>query len=473
MPHVAKRNHIQYKYDIPGLPRYLRDSSGYAMYLVLIVLSIIGILGYITFTNQGETRMLAARELKKLQTSLLAESGLAKAEYFLNGGDPKGILWETTGMDDSIRGNGEIHLEAMRFGGFTKITSIGARNKFSCTIQGLAGRELPGNLSPVLTLAGGIPGLVLDDVSLINGTVVIHGGYVGRGKNKQRITGSEKWVRVMNSPKLPFDVTPILQLMDSLSAGRIALLSQSQAIRGDVTINPSNDTLLGRDTLVVVGNCSILGVSVTDKTIACAGYLSVDGNAQCAGSAFSAESLTVGACSTDECLFCSDRNLTVAAGHHNSQFLSTDTIFVKKAATFDNLSAWISFRTLKPDTLKSGGVVFERGGTYAGCCVSFTDSTEKPKRSEDLPAVNLGQNSTFNGCIITDGNANIDSTKITGHVWAGLLKTTGPNNVQYINYLFATRLGAPKTELPFLLVRQNDGEKSIKLAFWERKRNYK
>ena len=53
------------------------------MYLVLVVLGIFGILGFITFSNRGQTQILAARELKNLQTTLLAESGLAKAEYYL------------------------------------------------------------------------------------------------------------------------------------------------------------------------------------------------------------------------------------------------------------------------------------------------------------------------------------------------------------------------------------------------------
>ena len=447
----------------------LGNSSGYIFYLVLVVLALIGILGYITFTNQGQTQVLAARELKKLQTSLLAESGLSKAQYFLNGGDPKGIMWETRGMDDSIAGKGTIHVSAIRFGGFTKMSSAGTRFGMTCSIAGVAGRDLMDEMKPVITLTGGIPGLVLDESTTITGNIVLSGGYLARGKNKQPVKDAQKWVAVKKSPRLPFDVMPLKMFIDTLSAGRISSLSSPRAYQGSLTIDNTNDTIIkNRDSLVVLGNCTISGGQFSGKTIICAGFMSVGEKVECSDVAFLAESLEVKGGKSDLCLFCSDRNMKINGGNHNSQFISTDTIFVAKEATFKKLTVWMSFRTLKRDTLKTGGVVFAGNGNYSGCCLSFQDSTQKEKRVPDMTAVLLGKNSTYCGSIITDGNIEINTNSIAGHVWAGLIKTTEENKMQYVNFLFRTKVKAPVKEPPFLLV----GGPPVKLSIEGMRREY-
>jgi hypothetical protein len=447
----------------------INNSSGYIFYLVLVVLALIGTLGYITLTNTGQTQVLAARELKKLQTSLLAESGLIKAEYFLNGGDVKGILWETKGMVDSIAGKGEICVKAARFGGFTKISSAGSRQGMTCFLSGIAGRELMEEMQPVITLFGGIPGLVIDENTAITGKVVLSGGYLARGKNKQPIKEAYKWVSVKKSQHLPFDITPIKSFIDTLSAGRISLLSYPKAFQGSLTIDKSNDTIItNHDSLVVVGNCIISEGKFFGKTIVCAGFMSIGDNVECSEASFLAESLEVKGGKSDLCLFYSDKNMKIGRGCHNSQFISTDTIFVGKDAKFEKLTVWMSFRTLKRDTLKTGGVVFAENGDYSGCCLSFQDSTQKEKRIADMPVVVLGKNSVFNGSIITDGNVEINNNNITGHVWAGLIKTTEENKMQYVNFLFKTKIKAPIREPPFLLV----GGAPVRLNYYETKRNY-
>jgi hypothetical protein len=448
---------------------FFNNSSGYVLYIVLVVLAIVGTLGYITFTDRGQARMLAARELKKIQTSLLAESGLTKAEYFMGGGDPKGILWETKGVTDSIAGHGTIHLEAMRFGAFAKVLAAGSRQGMSCDIAGIAGRDIIKEMRPVLTLTGGIPGLIIEDNTAIKGNIVLSGGYLYRGKNRQPVKGAEKWVSIRKSPRLPFDVTPIKTYIDTLSCRRISLLSGPKVIQGNVTLDKSNDTLIGkRDSLVVLGNCAIINVKIEKKTIICAGFLSIADSAECTESSFLAESLEVKAATTGLCLFYSDKNLKVTAGSHNSQFISTDTIFVAKDAKFGELTVWLSYCTLKKDTLKTGGVVFSENGNYSGCCLCFQDSLQKAKRIADMAVVSLGKKSSFKGSIITDGNVDINADTITGHVWASLIKTTGENKMQYINYLFKSGLSLPSAEPPFLLV----GSAPVKLNIREARKEY-
>jgi len=269
-----------------------RNSPGYVMYLVLVVLGILGILGFITFSNRGQTQILAARELKNLQTTLLAESGLAKAEYYLGGGDAKGILWETRGMDDSIGGKGKIHVEATRYGGFTRISSAGFRQGGTCVLSGMAGRDLLQNMTPVITLTGGIPGLVIDQSTSITGNVVLSGGYLGIGKSKQQVKGSNKWVLATKSPRLPFDVAPIRSVIDTLTAIKAALLSYRNAFQGDMTIDSTNDSLArNRDTLVVLGNCTVSGGRIDNKIVVCAGLLSVESKVECTGTRFLADSI--------------------------------------------------------------------------------------------------------------------------------------------------------------------------------------
>jgi hypothetical protein len=440
-------------------------NSGYVMYVVLIVLAITGTLAYGMITNRGQTQELAAREMKKLQVALLAESGLTKAEYFLNRGDGQGLAWQTTGMGDTFGNSGSMYLEVKRFGGFVRVSSTGKRDGNSCTINSIVGRDLLKNLKPVLTITGGLSNLLIDDDTRITGAVVLSGGYCEKSNTRQPIAAMAKFASVRKSPTLPFDAMPIKTFIDTISAQRIALLSDPLAVHGDIVINSSNDTLLKREKLVVVGNCTIHGTIVNGKTIICAGFLSLSDSTSCLESTILAESLEVKNATSDRCLFYSEKNLKISGGMQNSQFICEDTIFVGKETKSGALSTWISIRTLKRDTLKTGGVVFEENGQYRGCCLSFTDSTERGKIIQDGPVITLGKRSSYNGCMITDGNIDIDTCKITGHVWAGVIVT---NKDQYKNYLFSVQIAEPKAEPPFMLV----GEMPVTLNMYSMTRKF-
>jgi hypothetical protein len=449
---------------------FLAGESGYIYYIVVVVLSILGTLSYITITNRGQTQILASRELAKLQTSLLAESGIKRAEYYLNGNDGKNLFWETSasGIEESLGTSGSLHLTAQRFGVFEKISSTGTRLAMSCIISGVAGRDVPEILLPALTMTGQIPGLIIDNSTAIDGKVVLSNGFVYRGKERGKVMGAEKWVTIRQSPDLPFDIAPIRAVLDTLGKNRIAWLSDSNAIRGDVVIDNSGDSLLKRDRVVIVGNCTIRGIAVISKTISCAGVLSIEDSTRCVESSFLSDSLAIKNVRSEMSLFFSEKVLHIDGGNHNSQFISNDTIFVQKNAGFGQLSAWISHRIIKKDSVVSGSVVFEREGTYNGNCLCFSDSAKLIKQRSDRPVISLGRKSVYCGTIITDGDIDFQECTINGHVWAKVIKTVNEKGELYINYVFKSRISAPKTEPPFMLA----GEAPVRLRFEGEKRVY-
>ena len=126
---------------------------------------------------------------------------------------------------------------------------------------------------------------------------------------------------------------------------------------------------------------------------------------------------------TDRCVFFSDSILQIKGGAHNAQFFSNDSILIGKDAQFDAGALWVSHRMQDSDTTLTGGIVFPEKGTINGHVICFTDSIEDNSEVRVGPAVILGEQSTFNGTIITDGDISMKKVAINGHIWARSIVT--------------------------------------------------
>jgi len=269
----------------------LKSNSGYTLYLVLVILFIAGILFTVSLRASSAAHIQSVRHVQSLQARLLAQSGIVRAEYFLNGGDGHDLNWETDKYEEHIDGFGTITISCKPFGLFSKINSTGSRLIKSYSRNGIMGRDIPQNIESVITLTGHVGGLVLAKGTTIDGIVVLHHGTVKRGNNKSPIPGSEKWVKQQESPPLPFDIQKTVDFMEKSMNTIASSQSAKNAIYGNCIITDANDSLLNRNPLIINGNCEIGAVEVNEVSIVVTGELVIGKRALCKTSSFLSEKI--------------------------------------------------------------------------------------------------------------------------------------------------------------------------------------
>ena len=71
----------------------LSNQSGYTLFLVLELITLLTILFTVMLRDIQMVRIQAIREVHRVQARMLAESGIEKADYFLNGNEGKDLFW--------------------------------------------------------------------------------------------------------------------------------------------------------------------------------------------------------------------------------------------------------------------------------------------------------------------------------------------------------------------------------------------
>lgn len=416
------------------------SQSGFTIYLVFIVLLIAAIIVFVSLYSINSVRKQAAIELKKFQAKTLAESGLVRAEYFLNGGDGHQLDWETENYSEDLNTFGKITLKNSRFGVFTKIESKGNRLDYSCTIKGLFGRDIPEILEPTITLTGHIGGLELKDNSKITGTVVLfHGGI------KQH---SQSQVIIRESPSLPFDTMALPLMSKDCNEQFVKMLSGKNAISGNKIFFDNKDTAMVKDTIIVYGDCDFIGVDINNKCVAISGKLTINKNTRIEQSSFFCEKCIIDQSTTNNSFFFSKRKMIIENGIHNSQFIANDTIEIEKKAQFGNMALFVNYREMQNDTLVSGGVFLKEQSRFTGIMISGIDSIAKKRVCQ--PSIVLGKQTNINGIIITDHNIYMRENIINGHIWARQIESSD-EKMSYTNYLFQCIISASQGHFLFPL----------------------
>lgn len=451
--HNTKSKIINHKSKIisHSLTFFKGNSSGYSLYLVLIVLVIAGVLFSITLKSSLVAHVFSVRHVQSLQAKLLAHSGIARAEYFLNGGDGHDLFWETDRFEEKVEDFGNIILSCIQFGAFVKVTSIGKRLKKEYVLEGLMGRDVPKNISPVITLTGHVGGLVLAKGTTINGNVVLHHGTVKRGSNKSPIPNSHTWVKQQESPPLPFDIQNIKSFMESSKNKISSSMTDKKALQGNMYLSKNNDSILAKVPLIINGNCDITDIIITNASIIASGEVTIRSNVICKGSMFLCNKLAINDGTTYECLFFSNSIQNIKGGKHSSQFFCNDSIIIGSKAKFDIMSLWVSNRVQNSDTTLTGGIIFPENRIFNGHAICYTDSIVDKSNVRVGPAIVLGQGCTFNGCLITDGDINIKRIIANTHIWARSIVAV-EDKMSYKNWLLGCKLKALDKDIPFPLL---------------------
>jgi hypothetical protein len=444
----------------PTCPPGFFDSNrpGYILYTVLIILSILGIFSSIVVVSLRTTENGVRAETKKYQARLLAESGIARAEYFLNGGDGHDIAWETDSLIESMEDAGILGIACRRFGAYAKIVCSGTHLNASCIMTGIFGRHPPDTLAPVITLTGSVRGLVVCAPMLLQGTVILRTDSVYRadagGGKLQKARGPS--IRTINraSDSLPFSPAPLDGIFSEMQWAFARTAVDSNAIRGNLTVSGPNDTLIGKSRIAILGDCTLERVTIDNRAITITGTLTLGDSVNCNFCTFIANKTEIKSGVTDKCLFYSKRKQTVCGGFHDSQFFSEDSIVVGRNARLEAMTLLVSRKNierLRSDTVLRGGIFFEEQGTYQGSAICYCDSSALKGSAARGSLISMGNSCSFTGYLITDGDIELGNDDIEGHLWVRTLVGRKDANKRG-NWLYARSIRPLRREMPFPLL---------------------
>ncbi len=436
------------------------SNDGYILYLVLFLLTICGVLATVALATVKSVTLDVIRRQQRLQARLLAESGIERAEFFLNGGDGHDLSWETPGLDEDMEPYGSIHLESSRFGGYARVKSVGTCRRSEHALRVLLGRDIPPELGPTVTLTGRIGGLIIDRNSALTGTVVLHHGDVRAGdvnsRSRTHIRGAEAWMRHEESPPLPFDIGPL----DTVMAGYAAMLTRApddtSARMGPVTMG---ETASDSDTVVVIGDLTVTG-TLRNASAVVTGTLAMASGAECRGCFFVAQDLRVEGGDTYGCLFFTPGKQVVEGGVHASQLLCEDSIVIAREVTFISPTFMVSHRLLVSDTALSGGIVTGDGCWIEGHLLCYTDSADAAVVPSPGPAIALGKGCHVSGSVLTDGDVRMKDVTIDGHLWCHLILAEHDQK-PWKNWLLGCTLGPLRRNVPFPLLGETPAKVGI------------
>jgi hypothetical protein len=435
-------------------PPPLSTQSGYTLFLVLEMVTILAILFTVMLRDIQMVRLQAIREVHRIQARILAESGVEKAEFLLNTNSDKNLFWEGRADTDSFPLFGAIDAENRRFGLYSILTSSGRRVRTTCVVKAFAGRAMPKECAPVLTLHGKVGGVALMPGSSIKGTVVLSHGRICRGRTSQEVKEKELKVEIRESPSLPFDSSQAIMVVEKMD--RFFTVACSSDIAPENRRHTASiDSLSARDTLVVRGDVSLGKDGYSNKTIVASGTITISGSASLLLCYCSGQKIVLQGGSSEKSLFFSRSTIAITRGRHNSQCIGKDSIVIGDKALFGPLSLCMLRREGRADS--TAAIFIAPKTTYNGTLICSSDSSARTYAR--MPSIVLGRECVINGVCMTDGDVDLNGITIKGHLWARSI-VTSDEKMAYTNFLFNVRMEEPLVEGIFPLI----GSKPVKVA---------
>jgi hypothetical protein len=431
---------------VPGNPK------GYTLYVVLLILAVGVVLFTVSIAGIRSVRLFAKREVQMRQAKLLAESGIIRTEYFLNGGDGHSFGWETPGYEETIDSIGKITIAVERFGLYARVRSTGKRLSCERTIQTLFGRSVPEPLMPSLTLTGHVGGLILHNGSRVEGQIVLHHGSVYSKKNGAPLPDYARRLTQRESPPLPFDSLQLPMLFAKWQQRMETFGKAEGGIPGPLILDGQKDTLVKELPLHVKGDCVLRNIRIDGAVIAVDGTCTVGMNASVNNTAVYAKRIVVESGVTGASFFYSDSTIVIAGGNHNSQFCAIDSIAVRAGVVFGPMNVLAGYRRIRKVEGRGeagGGIFLDDNATVGGtiiCC-----SATGADRSTMAPSITFGKKSVVKGAIVTDGDCYMYECTILGRLWARSIVARDAG-MSYTNYLIASTISTDAEEHRFPLL---------------------
>jgi hypothetical protein len=435
-----------------------KNSSGYILYTLLIVSSISFIIFLVIVYTIRSAIHISSHAIGILQAHYLAESGIARAEYFLNGNDGHSITWETDNFEEKLTDFGTIRISVKTFGLYSRILSIGKRYVFSDSLQGLTGRTVPASLQHTLVLTSVSGGCLFLENTGVLGTIVLHHGYITNKPHGRRpVPGYEKRVFTIPSPRVPFDSINFTKKIESL-INTVSLKPDTLSNVNNIT-KSKNDTIASSNTISIDGDLHIES-TISHKNYCVKGTAYLTEKASCKDILLKAQKISINGSLTEHSLFVADSGILVHGGYHNSQFIATDSIIVTGDAGFGLANCITTLRKIRKDSSFTGGIYIKSEREIKGTIISLIDP--KCVESKLVPydvSISLKPGFRLKGYIISDHDIDIQKGTIEGGVWTRSVLTKY-NSISYTNALIGMTMKPLKECILFPLI----GDPPIKIV---------
>lgn len=428
------------------------SAKGYVLYSLLIVSSICFIILSITLYGIRSTLRSASYSVSMAQAEDLAESGISRAEYFLNGNDGHSITWETEHYEEPVDSFGNISIQVQKAGLFSRIVSIGKRKMVADTVSGLVGRTVPDMFKHSMVLTSVSGGCLFLENTSVQGTIVLHHGFITNKPHGRRpLPGYEKKVRTIPSPKVPFDSIDFCNRVKTMLKVDSMPATNGITIKSTYRLLSSSDTLFSSENIFIYGDLYI-EASVAHKKIYVTGNTYLTEKGQCNTVWLKAKKIYSTNAQSSHCLFIADGGIIIKGGWHNSQFIATDSIMVSDNPGFGTANCISTLRTTRKDSSFTGGIYFHNANNINGTLISMIDQECINARlvPYDVSIV-LEPGFHLKGYIVTDHDINIQNGTIEGGFWARSI-VTNYNSVSYTNALIGVIIKTLKEEICFPLI---------------------
>jgi hypothetical protein len=194
------------------------NQDGYAVFTVLCILTIMGLLMGMVLQYQSWRQRLAWQELYKIKAYYAAESGLERAKFYLAGNDGKSAVWTVDTLKEVIDSASDYTLRVKRLGGYIEVVSEGRYLKHRKSLRTLMAQKTTAMQKSAISLLDTSSGLVLAGATRITGDICLGQGEVTESKVKgMDFTGEKNYKVIKYTPetKPGFDLAPLDTYLDS------------------------------------------------------------------------------------------------------------------------------------------------------------------------------------------------------------------------------------------------------------------
>lgn len=154
------------------------NEGGYVLYLALILVIVVAFYVAATLTTQRMACGFPRRELRKLQATVLAQSGLEYARARAAEYDGVKALWQAEDLELSVEGVGKVKLCARSEGGWLHVEATGIKAADTVAMHGVLGAEPAAFTEHALNVESSGERVVVGPRGRVEGDIASAGGLV-------------------------------------------------------------------------------------------------------------------------------------------------------------------------------------------------------------------------------------------------------------------------------------------------------
>lgn len=427
--------------------RCLNNNSGYALYLVLAVLSVTFIFGWNVMQQGSMHHTAIARFHKQDMAALAAYSGIERAKANL-AEDPE---WSPVSFAEKTGERSEFSLEVGRYGGYLRAVSRGKYVNLIDTMTVLLGQQPGGVFANAIVLTDAQHGLVVAGKNSIHGNVCMTGTEVKASTDPRlRFTGDKPLTgqcKKLDSAMVPtFAHEPLLAYMAHCDSMLRLPKGLDRLVKHGLVVRRQADFPQGA-VVFVEGDLDLQlppGEELRDRTVLVERRLRITGSGSYNQVRFAVGRNVVlsDSAAFNHCLLYAAEGGVLHGKRFNSQFLSRDTIEVRTSSLESPAFLFLARGEGK-------GLIHFGPGTTSRCATAAYCETQSKGGGQLSPAIIIDTTATLNGMLWTNNLVTV-AGKLEGIACAKSFCAYRSPTL-YVNWLIDSSIDRTKLDMSFLM----------------------